>query len=599
MMLAPFVNRRLRKKQAPPPVLEAEHVPAPTGGLNALDAAGDMPATDAFQLINLISSEYGLRTRLGSREHATLLDTAAVVIRSLFYFHGSAKDGTKDRVFAVTTAGIYDVSTSGIYWVGATPSAWASATVYAGFDYVESGGNVYRCSQAGGTSGAVAPSGTTTFADNGILWDYVGAITAPDLAFSTTTGDAGRGVFHAFVTSAGHFLAYCDEENGFYLYAESTDSWAVGSVNNVAEEDLVYVTEWKGRLWFAERDSANAWYLDAGAISGDATKLPLEYAAKFRHGGDLVAIATWTGDGGNGMDDRIIFIGRGGDVAIYEGTDPDSASTFALKGTWYVGAFPEGRHVASPFGGDVLLLTQNGVRAVSVLVSGGAEGSGQYVTRKIANLFNALMVTRSSLHGWAMHLHPEDNCLMVSVPSVDGSSMQLVMSLANGSWSLYQDLPMHSGAVGAKKMWLGSLTGRVLINDGYIDGIRLDAPGDYTPVTWSVVTSFRNQNARFKKIELIRPTILSQSGEATWAADARYAFDTTAVTVSEASLVDAGEWDGAVWDEDVWSGEYTTTQGVRGASGVGTDMAIAARGLAVGRTVLVGFDVMFQQGGVL
>ena len=39
-------------------------------------------------------------------------------------------------------------------------------------------------------------------------------------------GHAGRGIHHAFVTPGGHFLVYCDEENGLCVYTEATDTWA-------------------------------------------------------------------------------------------------------------------------------------------------------------------------------------------------------------------------------------------------------------------------------------------------------------------------------------------------------------------------------------
>lgn len=578
------------------------HLPAPTGGLNTLDAGSAMPLSDCTAIYNAIPAELGLRTRLGYRETLTGLTGATDnQVRSLFYYHGSAKSGSADRLFAVTSAGIFDVTSSGQMYTGATPSAWLASFDYAPGDLALSGTAVYE-TQSTGTSGLVAPSGTDDFVDGGVTWSYLGEFLPASVTFATQTGDAGRGVFHAFTTTGGHFLAYTDEENGYHLYTESTDTWAaVTAVTGVDETTLVFVASWKHRLFFAKRDTAEAWYLDLASIQGAATKLNLEFAAKPRHGGDLVGIYNWTLDGGAGIDDHLVFVFRGGDIAIYQGTDPGLASTFALKGVWYAGAIPKGRHVVTSFGGDLLILTKNGIRPLSVLVNGGPEGSGQYVTKKISNLFNMLMLSKASLHGWSMHIHPEDNALVVTHPTTDGQNTeQLVMSLANGAWSRYRDLPIYSATAGGGKLYFADVNGRVHVNDGYVDGITLADPNTFSAIQWSVTTAFSNFGTpRKKQVHIVRPLMLSDGGTPSMATNARYDFDFSEPSAPDADLVEAGEWDGAVWDVDIWGGGYSATLPPRGATGLGTYVAVAVRGTATARTVLVGIDVSYEAGGLL
>ncbi|HZH06912.1 MAG TPA: hypothetical protein VEY69_09580, partial [Lautropia sp.] len=269
----------LRNRGAPSRLSEGV-IAAPIGGINTISAGGAMPATDCIQAVNLIAAEYGLRTRLGSREWCTGLDAVGnLEVRSILPFTGSAKNGAADRLFACTTSGIWNVSSS-----------------------------------------SAAP----------LLV----------LAFSTQSGEAGFGVSHGMVTSAGHFLLYCDEENGYHVYSESSGTWAKVTMGTAAGQvaaaasttpasvdpaNFVYVTVFKNRVFFVEKNSARAWYLPAGAVFGGGTTFgvqPLNLGQVFKAGGPLVGLWNWTLDAGAGLDDQLVAVSGGGDVAIYAGTDP-------------------------------------------------------------------------------------------------------------------------------------------------------------------------------------------------------------------------------------------------------------------------------------
>jgi hypothetical protein len=570
------------------------HLPAPTGGLNTISAGSAMPLSDAVQLFNMVAAEYGLRSRLGSREWLTGLQGATdSLVRTVLPHKGSTKSGSADKLFVTTSNGIYDVTSS--------YQAWQASTAYVIGDVViNDDGKVYTCDTDGTSASSGGPTGTgSNIADGTTRWDYTSTIKA--LSFATTTGDAGYGTYHGFVTSGGHFLLYADEVNGLHKYTESTNTWAaVTDITNVNATDLRHVAVFKNRLWFVEKDSQKAWHLDAGAISGAATQFPFTTSGFPRHGGTLLGLWNWTYDGGAGLDDSLVALTTGGDVLVYQGTDPTSASAFGLKGVWYVGAFPAGRQVATHFGGDLLLLTKSGLRPLSQLVT-GREDPKEYATAKIANLFNALMLSRSSLPGWSVRLHPEDNTLLVTVPTTAGANTeQLAMSLWNRSWSRYRDLPMYAADTWAGKLYFGSADGKVYVNDGYVDGVELDDASAYTPVQWAVLGAFSNWGVpRQKRVQMIRPTLLAENDSPEFAVGARYKYDFTELGAVSGGTLGADEWDGGVWDTATWAGEFNATQTVRGASGMGVDVAIAIRGTATSRTVLVGTDVTFDVGGFL
>lgn len=577
--------------------VDTVHLPAPMGGLNTVSPAGAMPEGDCVTMTNLVASELGLRARLGWREWCTGMTE---VVRSILPFTGSAKSGAKNRLFACTKNGIYDC-----------------------------------------TSSSAAPTQMVTF--------------------GTVSDDSGWGVCHALVQIAapnGHYLAYCDEANGYYVYSEALDAWqrvvsatqtawaathayVVGdlvlnggnvyicttlgtsagaggptgtstgivdntvrwaynfSVDGVDPANFVHVTAWKNRLWFTQRDTAYSWFLGLAGLGGTATRQ--SFGGQFRAGGCLVGLWNWTINGGFGIDNNLVGISSGGDVVIYQGTDPTSANSFGLKGTWSVAGVPAGRRIATEFGGDLLIFSSVGAIPLSLLVSGGDQQLGQYATAKVANLVSLYAQLYGTARGWALRLHPQDNTLLALVPiSETAATNQLAMSLASKSWGLYADLPIFSAEAWGGKLYFGTIDGRVCTNEGYVDGVLLATPTIYTPIQWSLLTGFTSMgNGRKKRVQLIRPCILAQSSAPSVSAAARYDFDTSGLAPLSIDGTTPGGWDSGTWDTAVWGGDFSASLPVKGSSGCGSHIAIALRGKAVSRTILTGIDVTYDQGGFL
>lgn len=537
-MLAPR-----RRRPPPPPSAQTYTIPAPVGGLNTVASGLQLPPSDCVLAYNLIANESGLRARLGYREWVTgLTGGTDNKVRSIIPFTGSTAGSGK--LFAATETGLWDVTSSGT-------------------------------------------SPTQVF------------------AFSNPTGRAGYGVSTVVVTSAGYFLLYADEANGLHIYSEAGASWSAVTqgtgatqIDGIAPSRFAFVTVFKGRVWFAERDSPNAWYLPTGQIYGTATKFPL--GAVFREGGTLVGLWNWTYDGGAGLDDSLVAVSSGGDVLVYQGTDPASASTFGLRGVWQVGATPEGRRIGSTCGGELLLLSRQGLAPLSRLVV-GASGSADYATAKIANLVTEVMATKANEIAWGVVQVPDDNALMILVPQgSDPDSLQLVQAQASRGWFAYRSLPVHSAAPWEGQLWFGTLDGRVCLHAGYVDNISL-VDGSFVPVDWSLITAPSALGSpRQKRVGLIRPLIRAETAGSSFEARARYRYsleelDSVALVLEGG----AGTWDTAVWDVDVWGGASLPTQETRGGTGTGVEVAVALRGSSIGKTVLVGVDMTFQQGGFL
>lgn len=531
----------LRKRPPPQQTAQTLSFPAATGGLNTVSPATAMPLSDCVAVWNLIPSENGLRSRIGYKEWCTGLTGASNdKVRSLLSFAGS--EPSQNRLFATTETDIFDVSTT-----------------------------------------SAAPSSA--------------------FSFTTGSGDAGYGVGRVVVTPAGHFFLYCDEVNGLHVYAESGATWSAvamgggaSQINGVDPANLVHLTVFKRRVWFVERDTASAWYLDPNAIYGTATEFPL--GTQFPNGGHLVGLYTWTYDGGAGVDDALVAISSTGDVAIFQGVDPATASDFNCRGVWSMGPPPAGREVAREVGGDLFLLSSLGLLPISRLVVGAENRT--YETAKISNLFNDLMLSRRASRGWSMHLHPEDNALLVLYPDYSTEeSQQLAQSQSTKGWFRYRDVPMHCAAVWEGRLHFGTQDGRVCVCRDYVDNVDIADPASYSMVDWTLIPAFQRAGGNVVSVNQVRALVIGDGSSPDVQIEARYDGDQSELASPTAAAAASGTWDNATWDSDVWGGASTSFTLLRGTVGSGHLAAAAIRGLSNARTTLVQMDAMYEVGGWL
>jgi hypothetical protein len=58
-----------------------------------------------------------------------------------------------------------------------------------------------------------------------------------------------------------------------------------------------------------------------------------------------------------------------------------------------------------------------------------------------------------------------------------------------------------------------------------------------------------------------------------------------------------GTWDVAIWDSSVWAGDASPERSIGGAQGLGSELAVAFRFLAVSKIALVGWHLFYTLGG--
>lgn len=521
------------------PRLMSVHVAAPFG-LNVVAPASAVPETDGLILRNVIAGDRGLKPRPGWREHAINVGTSTTEVRSIIPFHGSQP--ANDRLFAATTAGVYNVTSGG--------------------------------------------AGAHTLAHT----------------FGVSNTLSGYGVWTGFTTLADHFLAYADETNGYLLYTESTGLWAVGSVTGVTAANLAFVMQWKNRLWFVEKNTSKAWYLGIGAITGAATAF--DFGPLFRTGGYLVGLWSWTVDGGAGMDDFLVAISSTGDIVVFAGTDPASATTFQQLGEWSTGGVPAGRRVATQFGGDILILTLLGILPLSKLVGGQLVTPDTYETYKIRPLVTATIGEQQNSLGWEMVIHPQDNFLLLNTPGAATEEQeQYAMSYATRGWSILTGQPMLSAAIWKSRLYYGTRDGRVCISEGFLDNVGYAGSVlNAVPVASAVLSRFDTLgSARKKMIRFIRPLFVTHGLIPSVTSFARYDYDSDPRVLTPSGVPQQGDaWDTGLWDTSRWgAGRFSTHSAVQGATGIGSAFAVGVSFNTQAYAVLVGFDIAWEEGGML
>lgn len=512
----------------------------PPTSVNQVDPLAQMDPKDAIFMYNLISFRYGTKVRQGYKQWATTVGPGGV--KTVIPYTGSVL--TKDRLFVTGTDGIYNVSVS-----VATPAA---------------------------------------------VFSFAGG----------ATPNSGLGIWQAVTTIAGFFAAYCDEDKGYHLYTESTDTWAAvtgAQVTGVDPATFCFVMSFKERLWFIQKGTSSAWYLPTGAITGAATQF--NFGNKFKHGGTLQALYSWTIQGSTGPQNYLVAISSSGEILIYGGIDPTDAVNFQVVGSWYIGTVPVGRRLAGNIGGDLYILSIAGLQPLNKIVQGNqTQIENIEVSRKVSPAIRALMLVSFQQLGWEVKLYPSQDALFVMSPQQTGfPNVQFIQSLNNQGWSVYQSMPIFTGDVWEGNFYFGGLDGNVYIIQGDTDNQPRTGTGVGVSIQSSCLGAFQDYDepGLYHMAKFIRPVFLSSANPA-FSVTVRYDYNISEVLSSGVAAPPSGVlWDVALWDVGIWGGALFEIETPAGAGGIGRAMAIGLQMSTSAETTLIRYDLISEVGGML
>lgn len=242
----------------------------------------------------------------------------------------------------------------------------------------------------------------------------------------------------AITTPGGNFQYLFNGVDAPMLYNGTTWTAITGAstpaITGVTTTNLVQACLWKNRLIMTERGTLKAWYLPVQSVGGAAQ--PLDIGSICVRGGSLTGVFNWTIDGGQGVDDQLVFITSNGEVVVYQGSDPANAATFNLIGVYYIGR-PVGRRCATKFRGDLYIICEDGVFPLSQALQSGAIDQSVAITNKIQNTISDATSLYKNNFGWQLESFPDMNMLILNVP-VDGvMNIQYVQNTITGAWTKF------------------------------------------------------------------------------------------------------------------------------------------------------------------
>jgi len=434
---------------------------------------------------------------------------------------------------------------------------------------------------------------------NGNIYDVTDGGT-PVLAVTGTGSDADEWWTTQFSTPADTFLLAVSPGAGYWTYSTGT-GWVDRTATTTGlPTNVRTVAVWKQRVWFTAEGDSNVYYLDAvDVVTGACTSFAM--GSTLRNGGYCSALINWTMDAGFSIDDYLIVVGTEGDIGVWQGTDPTSPETFSLKGVWYVGPVPRHGTFFTPFGGDVMIVSELGLVPMSKLVNGQYTQDQQIgPASKIQSVFAPLV--RRLIDGlyFDVFVVPSSEVLVIKLPPDGGTYRQFAMNVTTGAWCQFVGIPMLSAAVIGGQLYFGT-------EDGYTckglfgDKDGADAIGDGgNYVEGDVQTSFQafNTPAQLKKFGMVRPTFISTAAPAI-KLQINTQFQLSAVGGSPFfTRDDGGVWDEGIWNTSTWVGT-NTYQAWAGTTGLGYygSLRMKVRGLPA--TVFTSCNVMTEIGGVM
>lgn len=306
----------------------------------------------------------------------------------------------------------------------------------------------------------------------------------PDVSPAASVSGLTSGLWSSvqFATSGGARLVMVNGFDSMRQYTGSvwvtiTDVSTPIAITGIATTQLEAVWKFKSRLFFTQKGSMSAWYLPVLSFGGTASEFPL--GGIFTSGGSLLFGATYSMDAGDGLDDYCLFVTDKGEVAVYQGTDPSSATDFQLVGVYKIGR-PLGKNAWFKGGGDVAVVTDDAIIPLSQAIkSDRAALSGIAITYPIETAWRALVSSRDAgTFPFTVALWQAQALLVVGVPTYGNfDPVCLVFNTRTGAAARFVGWDTRDVVVFEDKLYFGTGDGEVMQGDvgGSDDGMPYSA----------------------------------------------------------------------------------------------------------------------------
>lgn len=412
-----------------------------------------------------------------------------------------------------------------------------------------------------------------------------------------------------FANSAGtHAIAFSGSDDGIWINLALGvqrltlgDGIVNGTWKNVDPKNLIDVTVHQRRVWAVQKDTTYGWYLPVDQVYGVASKF--DFGPLFKRGGYLQSILTWTVDTGVGSDDSLVAVSSNGEVAVYKGTDPATAGTWALQGVYYMGAPVTGRRFHTKVAGDIYFATVQGMVSLNTMLTSSTTTPPEVAidSKLVQQPLSEAATALTGIFGWQMYYCAPFHMAFVNVPSVTSAgSTQFVTNTVNGKWCQFAGYDASHWVTFQGLPYFGSKNGKVYKGwYGHVDGADLTGNGGTDVVaTVQQAYSYLGAPGVQKQIGMYRPTFLVASDVVYGSAVAYdFEFKTAAIGLS-APPAGSSRWDVGVWDQVVWSGSLKSQRQWSQAEGMGSAASFSYIMRSRSEALWVGTDFTYITGGV-
>jgi len=379
----------------------------------------------------------------------------------------------------------------------------------------------------------------------------------------TTAGAVGAAV-QTGLTNARWENAQITTPGGSFLYLvngvdkprlwdgttwKSIDGASTPAITGVTTTLFAHVQLFKNRLFFVEKNSMRVWYLPVNSIGGAASQLDL--GSVFRLGGFVQAAYTWTIDAGSGSDDHLVVLSSNGEVAVYSGADPSSATDWRLIGVFTLGR-PLGRRCAVKFGGDLAINCMEGVYPLGKGLLSASVDRRVALTDKIQNSVSEAANSYANNYGWQICQYPDNNMLILNVPAGNGVNYQYAQNTITGAWT---KLTGWNASV-----WLNAATGLYYGDNNSIKKAWVGNLDVSSPIVADILPAFGyfGSKAYNKYFTMVRPYFQS-TGTPSILYGLNTDFVPSAPVGALAYTPPTGMfWGSMIWGQMVWGGSLTT-----------------------------------------
>ncbi len=545
-----------------PRLAKTASFPAPVDGwisnknLSAPDARrpDGSKVIGAFVLENYFPIATGARMRRGSDLYATVGNEADPITSMFAYVNGN-----NEKLFATTVTAIYNISSP------------------------------------------ILPSNEMLIDDlDQFLVDDLGNIltTRSSIDLPDVTGLLGGDwSVVQFATAGGVFLRAV---NGLDIpLAYDGAIWAnTPAITVVNPTTLSYVWEHQNRLFFIEKDSLNAWYLPVDSIGGAAVKLPL--GGVFGRGGSLLFGTSWSLETGDGLTNQCAFVTTEGEVAIFRGTDPSVAASWARIGVYRIGR-PIGAKAHIRAGGDVVIATDVGFVPLSQAIQRDYSAlSPSAVSYPIETAWNEAVASRS-FAGWACEVWPTKQMVLVAPPA-NGSDLPYMFATnaRTGAWGHFTGWDGTCLRLFGERLFFGSKNGKIV--EAEVTGADQGIP--YTSVCVPLFNPLKAP-ASLKTSLLMRATLRAPS-EIVPRLSLQVDYSVNLPTAPDAAVITStGTWGGGIWGESQWGqaaqlNVYQRWQSVGGSGyAIAPGVQITSGSATPADAELVQIDWTYDQGDIV